>query len=64
MKQVPYKCRFGHITIKRYYNDSTKGTVECEECAKFVGEYVSMQSANKRQYYDSFVRAREMAVRI
>ncbi len=55
MKAVPYKCVFGHITIKKFSKDQpTTGTAICEECLKLAesesitnpyywrGEYISM----------------------
>lgn len=66
MKQVPYKCRFGHVTIKNYYSN-TKGTIYCEECMKLAGREIYIDShsmKNKDSYNRSIVRYEEMAVRI
>lgn len=66
MKSVPYKCRFGHITIKSFhYQEETKGTVECDECRKFVGDEINTKAhAIKYNYNVSIVRRGEKAVRI
>lgn len=33
MKQVPYKCEFGHITIIKFLpNQETTGTTVCNKC--------------------------------
>ena len=39
MKAIPYKCKFGHVTIRNYNSEQLKPSVTiCEECLKLSGE--------------------------
>jgi len=66
-KQVPYKCRFGHITIVYFHSYMpTLGTVECEECSKLAGTEIRIVTNTNKicNYSSSVVRRGEKAVRI
>ena len=63
MKQVPYKCRFGHITIRSFLYVGTTGITDCEECLKLVGTEISLHKDDK-EYHRRIVRRSEKAVRI
>jgi hypothetical protein len=38
MKQIPFKCQRGHVSIKKFQDDEEKPSqIECEECSKLDG---------------------------
>ena len=66
MKKVPYRCRFGHVTIVTFYPaQPTLGTTECIECTKLIGlDSKIPYNAMSGGYNYSTVKRAEKAVRI
>lgn len=64
MKRVPYKCRFGHITILVFYNgQTTLGIIECGKCEGLAGNLASYTKTDNSKS-ETRIRNGEKAVRI
>lgn len=66
MKQVPYKCRFGHVTIVSFQSRENKASViACEECLRLAGIqrkvftenswYIGRNYSSQRNYVSTYI---------
>lgn len=63
MKRIPYKCRFGHVSIVGYSLLQIKlGIIECPKCLELAGTEIFIKG--KGNCGPTIVRRGEKAVRI